>query len=128
MSDSQPNAVLEPGDVDYLSAIGQSRAVLYANNKPYITVQQSLDAYMRSMISLKEAQEMTSRALRRYREESEIPNVSPPANFTNPPEEIRKPVMDTLPIRLRLERIPFLEAVKLMGLREALRYHFGRSR
>lgn len=128
MSDSQPNAVLEPGDVDYLSTIGQSRAVLYADNTPYMTVQQSLDAYMRSMISLKEAQEMTSRAMRKLREESEMPSVSTPIDFTKPPEEIRKPVMDTLPIRLRLERIPFTEAIKLMGLREALRYQFQRSR
>lgn len=115
MSDSQPDAVLEPGDVDYLSAIGQSRAILYANNMPYV-------------IASKEAEEMTSRAMRKLREESEMPSVSPPVDFTNPPEEIRKPVMDTLSIRLRLEKIPFTEAVKLMGLREALRYQFQRSR
>lgn len=35
---------------------------------------------------------------------------------------------DHLKIRMQLEKIPFLEAVKLMGFRKAIRYQFQRSR
>lgn len=82
------------------------------------------EAMTRSMITAEEARDLYSQAIgTTYSCGSDAPKAIADLKDGN----VNTPA-DNLKIKMQLEKIPFLEAVKLMGFCKAIRYQFKRSR
>lgn len=86
-------------------------AILYADGKECLR-------FHAGMITMNEAEELSSKSMQHclnHFEHEEVPEPINPLPLTQ---------RDNLEIRMRLEKIPFFEAVRLMGLKRAIRYQF----
>lgn len=93
-------------------------AVLYADDKEYLRVRNIHHAEMIGMMKAHKTDEMFSKYMRHYFDNFE--HEETPESI-DPPQQSQ---MDNLEIRMKIEKIPFFEAVRLMGLKRAIRYQF----
>ena len=93
---------------------------LYADNHVFLTLGQVREAYLNGEIDKHEAINAAGCLANGWGYFIE----------TEPkkPDPIPKNSIDRLQLRMQLEKIPFLEAVRLIGFRKAIRYLFQRSR
>ena len=93
---------------------------LYADNRVFLTLGQVREAYFKGEIDKHEAINAAGCLANGWGYFIE----------TEPkkPDPVPKKSVDRLQVQMQLEKIPFLEAVKLMGFRKAIRYLFQRSR
>lgn len=94
-------------------------AILYADNKEYLR----LSAQIQHMVAERKTDEMFSKITESLQycggnlKTEEIPEP------IDPPTPTKR---DNLEIRMKIEKIPFFEAVRLMGFKQAIRYQFKR--
>lgn len=92
--------------------------ILYADDKEYIRFRNLCHAEMFGIMTAHEVRESFSKSMQHYFDNFEHEEVS---EHIKPPQQNQ---MDNLEIRMRIEKIPFFEAIRLMGLKRAIRYQF----
>lgn len=99
-------------------------SAVYPYDVEYAELRYLSEAMTRSMITVEEARDLYSQAIgAMYSYGSDAPKAIADLKDGNTSTPV-----DNLKIRMQLEKIPFLEAVKLMGFRKAIRYQFQGSR
>ena len=99
-------------------------SAVYPYDVEYAELRYLSEAMTRSMIIAEEARDLYSQAIgAMYAYGSDAPKATADLKDRN----VNTPA-DNLKIKMQLEKIPFLEAVKLMGFCKAICYQFQRPR